>query len=180
MEKNKYLLLKEQFGHVGSFCLWSLPTHGLKSNTFDLSVFEQDDIETILTDKVVWVDMYGSKEYQNRRDGRKISWMNFHSDKARQNDYKLRFALQDTSYWGSYITPLWKNTNISLEENLILLEKELSILNPKIIVALGGNVYKALREQFSNQYKILVVKQPSFDIKVEEYRNEILEKLADY
>ena len=36
-------------------------------------------------------------------------WSNFHSDdNKRQNDYKLRFALMGTHFWGSYITDVIK------------------------------------------------------------------------
>lgn len=176
MEKKKYTLLKEKFGETSSFAIWSEGIHGLKSNTSDLALLEQDNLFEMVHGKYVLVDYKGSIGYQNRRDGKQMAWMNFHSDKPRQNDYKLRFALKDTPLWGAYITPLEK-TN-SLETNISLLKEELSFFESPILIALGGNVYRVLREYFQDSYTIVVVKHPSFDINLEEYRKEILEKAS--
>ena len=77
-------------------------------------------------------------------------WFNFH---AGRNDFKLRYALQGTRYWGNYITDAIKDyqeTNSGevektlrkdpkrVDENLKGLREELELLGGKpVLVALG-------------------------------------------
>lgn len=176
MNKEQYEILKEKFGHIASFTIWSSPIHGEKSNTSNLELLEKEDLNSYIQTSYVFVDYKSSTGYNQRRDGKNIAWMNFHSDKARQNDYKLRYALKDTPLWASYITPLCKEH--SMEENLRILTEELSYFENPTLIALGGNVYKELRSHFQDQYKIIVIKHPSFEIKLDEYRQEIIEKAS--
>ena len=34
---------------------------------------------------------------------------NFHSSNSKAQDYKIRFALKNTNFWGSYMTDIIKN-----------------------------------------------------------------------
>ena len=48
------------------------------------------------------------------------SFSNFHSSSSTAQDYKIRYALKDTKFWGSYMTDIIKNfpekhSNLMLE-----------------------------------------------------------------
>ena len=125
-----------------------------------------------------------------------IKWKDFHSDYQYQNDYKLRFALSGTKYWGSYITDIIKyypETDSSkvvallkrnpeiVKKNIADFERELYLLgeqNP-ILVAMGSASYNVLQTYLGDKFKIVQIKHYSFTISKENYREEVLEVLAN-
>lgn len=65
------------------------------------------------------MDMKKYKELE-KEFGQVGSWANFHSDdNKRQNDFKLRYALMDTPYWGSYITDVIKSHFDTISTNVV-------------------------------------------------------------
>lgn len=190
MEKELYKTLKNKYGKFSSFAIWAEAIHGEKSNIGNLEIFQEDLYEPLHT-RFIIVDFGNSPSFDRRRDHQQKDWMNFHSDLPRQNEYKLRYAFKDTPLWGSFMIPLFNEYNtLSLqrkvkedtdfvESNLQRVKEQLSYFEQPVLIALGGNVYKYLRSYFGNQYKIVVIKHPSFQIKLEEYKAEILKKLAD-
>ena len=121
------------------------------------------------------------------------AWYNFHSNYSRQNDYKLRYALQGTKYWGSYITDLIKhyeevdsNKVVSylkknpdvVTANINDFKEELALLGDKpVLVALGSATYDILQQYLGAEYAIKKIKHYSFTIGKENYRDEVLSTL---
>ena len=58
-----------------------------------------------LNDKYVFVALNWAGTHGVQEDK---PWKNFHSSYPYQNDFKLRYALMDTPFWGSYITDIIK------------------------------------------------------------------------
>ena len=192
MDKKRYKELEEKFGQVGSWAIWAEPGENAKSNTADMSVFDNPDLLKLLNTDLVFVGL--NQAVHDRKDGYKGSWANFHSDdNKRQNDFKLRYALMDTPYWGSYMTDVIKShfdtisTNvvkgisekeIPVEKHIETLKKELKILGGKpILVALGGDVYNILKNYLADEYKIIKVYHYSYRISKEKYKEHLLEKI---
>lgn len=190
ISKKNYEALQERFGAVSSWAIWGRPTTSAKSNTADMSVFKRADILETLNPHYVFVGLNCSSTHGDRRDGYKGPWSNFHSDYAYQNDYKLRYALMDTPYWGGYITDVIKryaevdsnkvakflrdNPEIA-KINIDEFKEELELLdkNP-VLVALGGKVYEILKTYLGDEYTIVQVKHYSYTISKEDYRKEVL------
>ena len=113
-------------------------------------------------------------------------WGNFHStDNRRQNDYKLRYALKNTKFWGAYITDLngIKETNsnkVSVSAaDVCSFKEEIALLGTKpVLIALGNKVYNALMKYLSEEYTIVKIKHFSCYISKEAYREAILKGLA--
>lgn len=117
-------------------------------------------------------------------------WFNFH---AGRNDFKLRYALQGTRYWGSYITDAIKDyqeTNSGevektlrkdpkrVDENLKGLREELELLGGKpVLVALGYAAEKNLRRMRSEGHEVVSILHPARYIGKKEYRDRVLEVL---
>ncbi len=159
-----------------------------------MSVFDNPNLIDLLKTDLVFIGL--NQAVHDRKDGYKGSWANFHSDdNKRQNDFKLRYALMDTPYWGSYITDVIKShfdtisTNvvkdiskkeILVEKHIETLKRELEILGGKpVLVALGGDTYDILEKYLADEYKIIKVYHYSYRISKEKYREhplEILEK----
>ena len=98
--------LKENYGDTSSWTVWKEPGSKVKSNTGDMSIFEDKNICDVLNDKYVFVALNCSNTHGEQT---KIPWKNFHSSYRYQNDYKLRYALLNSKFWGSYITDIIKD-----------------------------------------------------------------------
>ena len=102
--------LNKRYSDVASWAVWSPVGEKHKSNTGDMTVFDNKDLLSVLKADVVFVGLNASV-HEEREDGYTGSWRMFHSDdNKRQRDFKLRFALKDTPYWGSYMTDIVNNS----------------------------------------------------------------------
>lgn len=191
IELERYNKLKEKYGHVSSWTIWKEPGETPKSNTADMSIFEDEiDICNKLNDKYVfvalnWAGTHGVQENK--------PWKDFHSSYKYQNDFKLRFALMDTPFWGSYITDIIKefpelNSKKvvryfeehpdEIEKHINLFKEELSFLSDEkpILIALGNASYNFLNDNLDG-YEIYKIKHYSARIGKEDYRKEVWEEL---
>ena len=194
ISENNYLKLKEKFGHLASWAIWKMPEGTPKSNTSDLTAFNDKQILSKLNTNYVFVGLNAAANHGDYNE-EKHDWHCFHSAYAFQNDYKLRYALADTRFWGSYITDIikeHKETDSSkvvsyikknpdiLAKNMRLFEEELDLLggNP-ILIALGTATYSFLKECFGRKYKIYKITHYAHQIGKEKYREEVLNSLKD-
>lgn len=194
LEKEIYENLKERYGEVASWAVWKEVGETPKSNMGDISMFEDMDILKALNPNYVLVGLNGSGVHDDYMDTTK-PWHNFHSSNPRGHDYKLRYALKDTPYWGAYITDAIKylpevdsNKVVSylnihpeiVDKNMEILRNEIDILggNP-IIVALGDKSYELLNKYLGSQYVVKKIKHYSYTIGKENYREEVLNVLSD-
>lgn len=129
---------------------------------------------------------------EKKPDKPKDPWFNFH---AGRNDFKLRYALQGTRYWGSYITDAIKDYQETdsgevektlksnperVDENLKGLREELELLGGRpVLVALGYAAEKKLRSMRSEGYEVVRILHPAARIRKEDYRKRVLEVLND-
>ena len=98
----QYDQIKKKYGKTASWAIWAEEGKTPKSNICDLSIFNDNRILKILNPNYVFVGLNPSVQ-----DADKDTWHNFHSkDTKRQNDYKLRYALKNTKFWGAYLTDL--------------------------------------------------------------------------
>lgn len=189
MNRENYELLKEKYGEMSSWAIWKQPTSTAKSNTGDLSVFNDDALWEKLNPNYVFVGLNCSSTHGERHG----AWHNFHSDYCYQNDYKLRYALSGTKYWGAYITDIIKmhaevdSNKVGrilsahpevVEENINLFEEEIGLLGTQpVLVAMGGKTYEILRKYLGSKYTIVKIKHYSYTIGMEEYRKDTLSVL---
>ena len=175
ISKKQYELMKAEFGTVSSWAVWAPQIDTVKSGTGDISFFEKDDIVDVLNPNYVFVGLNASSTYVQKTGVANIRvWGNFHStDNRRQHDYKLRYALQETPYWGGYITDIIKyhaevdSNKVSrflrehpevVRENIALFNREIEILGTKpVLIALGDKVYEILTTYLRGQYTIVKV-----------------------
>lgn len=127
---------------------------------------------------------------EKKPDKPKEPWFNFH---AGRNDFKLRYALQSTRYWGSYITDAIKDYQETdsgevektlksnperVDENLKGLREELELLGGKpVLVALGYAAEKNLKCMKSEGYEVVRILHPAAFIGKKKYRDKVLKVL---
>lgn len=194
IKKNIYESLKAKYGHVASWAVWKRPNGSLKSNVGDVSMFDNDNILEVLNDRYVFVGLNGSGVHDDFMDMDR-PWHNFHSSSPRGNDYKLRYALLDTPYWGAYITDaikefpevnsgkvkdyLKRHPDV-VKKNMEVLKNEIEMLGEKpVVVCLGGASYKLVSEHLGNTFTVKMIKHYSFTIGKEDYREHVLGVLSN-
>lgn len=171
-----YEYLKNIYGKYSSWAIWKLPSDATsKAQIDDLSIFDDEHICEQLNNKYVFVGLNASEQQTTN-----AKWRCFHSDDInKQNDYKLRYALKDTKFWGSYITDIIKdfkltksekvekhikNNHIFMQKNVDMFLDEIKHIGESpIIVAMGNAVYKILKKipELKN-YKILKIMHYSY------------------
>jgi len=185
---SRYNKLKEKYGNTSSWTIWKEVGSTPKSNTADMSIFDDKNICNKLNDKYVFIALNGSSTHGKQEE---TPWKNFHSSYKYQHDYKLRYALVDTKFWGSYITDIikefpevdsskvetfLKNNPQVIEDNINIFENELNILSDKkpILIAIGNDSYDILKNYLNEKYIIIKIKHYSYYIGQEKYRKEVL------
>lgn len=191
IDVRRYNKLKEKCSKYSSWAIWKDAGEKPKSNTDDMSVFDDDtNICKKLNDKYVFVGLNVSRTPENE------PWKNFHSSDSRQNDFKLRYALKDTKFWGSYITDIIKNheevksTTVQedlkkdpkiIEKHINAFKEELSVLSDKqpIIIAMGNATYNILKKNLDDGYCIVKIWHYSYRVSKEKYREKVLSQLKE-
>lgn len=182
LDPELYKQIKKKYGKSASWAIWADAGDTPKSNIGDLSVFNDKEIHKKLNPHYVIVGLNPSVQ-----DTSNEIWRNFHSlDNKRQNDYKLRYALKNTKFWGAYITDLnaTKETNSTkvtvVAEDIKSFKEEISLFeNKPVLIALGDKVYNSLRKNLNDEYKVVKIKHFSCYISKEAYRESVLKQLSE-
>ena len=103
--RDKFEFIKEKYGHWASWAIWSEAGDTPKSNVGDLSIFTGNDFLEFLNTEVVLVGLNIS------RGDIKYPLANFHDARSEATDYKIRYALKSTPFWGGYMTDIIKDFN---------------------------------------------------------------------
>ena len=192
--ESNYLELKKRFGHLASWAIWKMPDNKPKSNTSDLTIFNDEEILSKLNTNYVFIGLNAAANHGDYNE-EEHDWHCFHSAYFRQNDYKLRYALAGTKFWGSYITDIIKkheetdsqkvvtyinkNPDI-LMENIKLFEEEMKLLGENLVlIAMGKATYDFLNKCLGKKYRIYQILHYSGRIGQEKYREEVLNALKD-
>ena len=181
----QYEKIKLKYGGMSSWALWSEQGEKIKSNMGDISFFENPTIMTLnaLNPNIILVGLNISKHIPK-------NFSNFHPDYSSAQDYKTRYALKNTIFWGAYMTDIIKDfqekvsgnmmkylsKNKTFEkENILKFEEELGFIGSKspIIIAFGNDTYKILKRNIK-KYKIYKVSHYSSFINKDKYRDEFI------
>jgi len=186
IDKDLFNFIKKEYGLCSSWAIWSEEDAKPKSNVGDLSIFDphlNKDLYSLLNPNVILVGLNLSK------GAIEIPFSIFHSKSTHANDYKIRFALKDSPFWGGYMTDIIKDYDEKMsrevmryikenpkieKENVNLFYKELEDLktvNPTII-AFGNDVFNILKRNLKDDYRILKVPHYAHFISKEEYREK--------
>lgn len=188
----RFELMKRKYGHYASWAIWIDRWIKPKDNIGDLSVFNTEKDDSILKElnpNIVLVGLNISRPIEAKLG-------NFHDPRPQAMDYKIRYALLKSPYWGAYITDIIKDfeqkisgkmmsylkvNKIFEEENIITFRDELEVIgsnNPEI-VAFGRDVFKILNKHFSSEFEITAIPHYSNYVSKEKYRDEVRD-ILDY
>ena len=197
MDLEKFNFIKKKYGQVASWAVWKEGGETPKSNMGDLSILDPQqnpDVLSELKPDVVFVGLNTSRDITDTP-----LFSNFHPNYPHAQDYKTRFALNDTELWGGYMTDIIKdypelhghtvrgylNENHDVEDKNIetFLEEliDLETDNPTII-AFGNAVNNILTRNLKKEFNIFRVTHYAHFINPIRYREEfesLIERIDD-
>jgi len=168
MTRDRYNSIKDKYGHMSSWAIWAKQNGKSKSGMDDISFFynPSQTLLNTLNPNIILVGLNISEKIDR-------VFGNFHPTSSNAQDYKTRYAVKDTMFWGAYMTDIIKSFEEKISGNLMKylnknkeFEKEniesfkqelidIGSTNP-ILIALGNDSYKILKRHFPKHeiYKI--------------------------
>jgi len=183
-----YNKIKEKYGNISSWAIWS-EQGNIKSKIGmgDISFFENPTELTLnlLNPHIILVGLNISEKIER-------VFGNFHPDKISGQDYKTRFAIHGTMFWGAYMTDIIKSYEEKIsgnlmkylsknkefeKENIKVFEKELIDIGSQntIIVAFGNDSYNILKRNLKDKYNIYKVPHYSAFIQLDALRSAFID-----
>ena len=195
ISKKLFDAIANKYGHVASWAVWAKAGNKPKSNIADIDVFDPmlnpALLETLHTD-VVMVALNFSREVAFE-----LPFMNFHDPNPHGQDYKIRYAFEGTSFYGSYMTDIIKDfPMLSSKDVLTHLRDNPSKVQTQIdrfreemtfiksgcptILAFGKQTYDILYRWLNQkEYTSLIqLTHYSHHISKENYREDIFRRLG--
>lgn len=185
--------IKKKYGQHASWAVWAKQGATPTSNMDNMSVLDPDINKNLLSElnpDIVLVALNFSVDIKHE------PWENFHKYRPHATDFKTRYALRDTPLWDAYMTDILKDypekdsnkviahlkKHPELEQqNITRFRQEITDIgaNNPLLVAFGDIVYNILKENLSNEFKIIKIPHYASRINKEEYREQI-KKILNY
>ena len=194
ISKEKFLAIKERYGSVCSWAVWERSGIKPKSNISNMDIFDiykNNELLEVLHTDVVMVALNFSREVAFTD-----AFMNFHDSSPHGQDYKIRYAIEDTPFYGAYMTdvikefPMLESKGVvsylrknpaALRDQIKKFEEELRFIqsDTPTIIAFGKDSYEILRKNLDDTiYSALIqVTHYSHYVNLEDYRKGVLQKL---
>ena len=183
--KEKFYFIKEKYGSVASWAIWAHEDEEPKSNMGDLTVLDPEINKNLLSElnpNVVLVALNFSEDVNHK------PFENFHAG-GKFQDYKTRYALRDSPYWGGYMTDIIKDypekesdkiaeylkTDKALEQsNIESFRQELRDIGAEkpTLVAFGNAVYDILKRNLP-EFEIVKITHYAHFVSKEKYREQV-------
>jgi hypothetical protein len=187
MTLEKFLRIKNKYGNHASWAIWADETDAPKSRMDEISFFDDPAIIKSLNNEIILVGLN-----LGAGDGITVPLSNFHSKHGA--DYKLRYALDGSKLWGSYMTDiikdfpevdsnkvknfLLKNPDF-IDHNIKLFEEEIEFIgssNPKIY-AFGGEAFNLVNKSLGHKYEIKKLIHYTHYISKENYKSSVIKNI---
>ncbi len=117
IEEHLYFEIAKNYGKVASWAIWDKAGDKPKSNISNMSIFNlsknPSTLNTLRTN-VVMVGLNFSREVEMTE-----SFLNFHDSNPYAQDYKIRFAFEETIFYGAYMTDIIKDYPMLSSKNVL-------------------------------------------------------------
>jgi len=188
-----YQKIKSDFGHYASWAVWADQGDTPKSNIDDLSVLDPEKNPRLLESlngEIIFIGLNISRPIENPLG-------NFHDPRPMATDFKIRYALKDTPYWGGYMTDIIKDfeekasgkmmkylkTDPAFEkENVEMLRSEITLLgcSDPLIIAFGKDAEALARTNLGQEVKVCGIPHYANYSSKEKYREQVLDLLGTH
>jgi len=195
MDLQLFLKIKKKYGENVSWAVWEDAGILPKSNIGNIQIFNPESnpgLLNILNNNVIMVGLNFARP--QRSDD---SFINFHDDNGKSNDFKIRYAFRNTQFYGAYMTDVIKglieksSTEVKkllkedpgfVKTNIEKLKEELKFIGSRkpIIIAFGGEVYTLLKKNFNKEeysFLIQITHYSDWRHNKEAYRKMVIEQI---
>ena len=190
--KEKFGFIKKKYGRVASWAIWAHEDKEPTSNMGDLTVLDPEINKNLLSElnpNVVLVALNFSEDVNHK------PFENFHAG-GKFQDYKTRYALRDSPYWGGYMTDIIKNQPEKNSDELVKYLKthpdevqsnvesfrqelrDIGVEKPKL-VAFGNDVYYILKRNLP-EFEVVKIPHYAHFISKEKYREQVKTTLQNF
>ncbi|HEY0865325.1 MAG TPA: hypothetical protein VGD97_14555 [Lacunisphaera sp.] len=189
---NTFTEIRERFGHFASWAVWAKERGRPKDKIDDLTILNPNENPALLE------TLHGNSILLGLNISRKIEhpFGNFHDPRPMATDFKIRYALKDTRYWGSYMTDIIKDfeekasgkmmsflrSNKDFEQdNIRKLREEIEVLgfaNP-VLVTFGKDAETIAKRNLGKEFQIVRIPHYASYISKEDYRTQVRGQLPD-
>ena len=190
---HQFDFIKKKYPYVSSWAIWSEAGKLPKSNVGDLSILDPKTNKNLLSQLNVDTIFLG---LNISRGDIKKPLANFHDSRPESTDFKIRYALKNTPFWGSYMTDIIKDFEQKIsckvrkfirenkpfeEENIKIFRQELKDIGAKnpTLIAFGNDTYDILKRHFKEEYKIKKVPHYANYTSKETYREQVISVIAE-
>ena len=190
--REKFDFVKKKYGPVASWAIWAHEDEEPKSNMGDLTVLDPEINKNLLSElnpNVVLVALNFSENVDHK------PFENFHAG-GKFQDYKTRYAIRDSPYWGGYMTDIIKNHPEKkskelvkylkthpdeVQSNVESFRQELRDIGAKKprLVAFGNDVYDILKRNLP-EFEIVKIPHYAHFISKEKYREQVKTTLQNF
>ncbi|WP_432415740.1 hypothetical protein ACRHM7_07350 [Chromohalobacter israelensis] len=188
----KFFEIRERFGHFASWAVWADEGVKPKDNIDDLSVLnpgENPNLLQIVHANAILLGLNISREIER-------PFGNFHDPRPMATDFKIRYALKGTDYWGAYMTDVVKDFEEKVSGNVMSflrhnkdferesiqkLREEIKALGfpHPILVAFGKDTEKIVKRNLSQEFRIIGIPHYANFISKENYRERVSSRLPE-
>lgn len=184
--------VRERFGHFVSWAVWAEAGKNPKDNIDDLRVLNPIENPALLE------TLHGNAIFLGLNISRRIERPlgNFHDPRPMATDFKIRYALRGSPYWGSYMTDIIKDFeekasgklmsflrgNRDFEKNNILrLRKEMDILgvSSPLLVTFRKDAESIAKRNLGQEFRIVGIPHYANYVSKEDYRALVCEQLPE-
>jgi hypothetical protein len=187
IDHTKFEFIKKKHGYYASWAIWADVGKKPKDNVGNIGVFDVKNNAGLLQQLNPNIILVGLNVSRGLIE---VPLANFHDTRSVAMDFKIRYALSGSPFWGAYMTDIIKDYNrkesgkvMSFlrthkpfeKENARLFREEIKDLgssNPTII-AFGKDAHTILTRNFSNEYNIFKIPHYSKFSSKEKYKEEV-------
>lgn len=185
-----FTVIRERFGHFASWAVWAEDGKNPKDNIDDLNVINPDQNPNLLK------TLHGNSILLGLNISRGIDRLlgNFHDPRPMATDFKIRYALKGTPYWGSYMTDIIKDfeekasgkmmaylrgNNDFERDNIRQLREEIAVLGVShpLLVTFGKDAETIAKRNLGNEFQIVCIPHYANYVSKENYREQVLDQL---
>ncbi len=185
-----FIEIRKRFGHFASWAVWAEEGKNPKDNIDDLNVLDPCGNRNLLG------TLHGNAILLGLNISRGIERPlgNFHDPRPMATDFKIRYALKGTSYWGSYMTDIIKDfeekasgkmmaflrgNNDFERHNIRQLREEIDVLgvsNP-LLVTFGKDAETIAKRNLGKEFEIVRIPHYANYSSKDQYREQVRDQL---
>jgi len=183
--------VKQTWGGYASWAVWQQRMPGEKPTVRvgDLTVLDPDlnpSLLATLNPEVVMVGLNAAD-----REVMPAPWGNFHDPRPVSKDFKIRFAFEQTPWWGAYMTDVIKGINQTNSKQVVSYLRqhpdEISVqiarfrqelkdtgaVSPLLLV-FGGDAWRIVSRYLRDDYQMIKLRHYSDYSSQETYRDQVI------